>query len=99
MPKSKRKLTDGATDPAAQADDNARAPSFADLPDAFAAADEVTQALAMLCENLQRQAHADPQKRTVLVPVVLATGEYRDRLFLLLQRMEREGFFETDNNQ
>ena len=100
MTKSRQKLTETlhAVPEAVHSDDTVRAPSFGDLPDAFAAVDEVTTALASLCENLQRRFYLDAQKRTVLIPVVLATGEYRDRLHLLLQRMDREGFFETDDS-
>jgi len=97
MTKSKQKFSE-ALHAVPEIADNVRAPSFGDLPDAFAVVDEVTQALAQLCEDLNRRFYMDPQKRTVLTPVVLATGEYRDRLHLLLQRMDREGFFEANDN-
>ena len=93
--KPKKQTSTEATESAPEIVVQADAPSFGDLPDAFAAVDEVTTALASLCENLQRRFYLDPQKRGILIPVVLATGEYRDRLMLLLSRMDREGFFEA----
>ena len=97
MTKSRQKLTETlhAVPEAVHSDDTVRAPSLRDLPDAFAAADEATTALAQLCQALERCQDIDPQKRAVLAPVSLATGEYRDRLFSLLRRMDNEGFFEN----
>lgn len=79
--------------------EDANAPLLLDLPAAFEAVDEVTTALARLCQALERRQDIDPQKRAVLVPVSLATGEYRDRLYALLGRMDREGFFGNDSSR
>jgi hypothetical protein len=74
------------------------APDWNQLPDAFEAADSAAQNLAELCGALYRVETA-PERRVCLAPVSIATGEYRDRLYSLLARMERENRFQPSSVQ